>query len=60
MSRSFNFDNQQAAHETSYTVYPDNHGNRMVNWPPVNFSGNMGSIQVPKSSPSYFRRSTKT
>lgn len=53
MSRSFNFDNQQAAHETSFTVYPDNHGNRMVNWPPVNFSGNMGSIQVPKSSPSY-------
>lgn len=52
MSRSFNFDNQQAAHETSFTVYPDNHGNRMVNWPSVNFSGNMGSIQVPTSSPS--------
>ena len=52
MSRSFNFDNQQHANETSYTVYPDNHGNRMVNWPPVNFSGNMGSNQIPTSEPS--------
>lgn len=52
MSRSFNFDNQLAAHETLYTVYPDNHSNRMVNWPPVNFSGNMGSNQIPTSEPS--------
>jgi hypothetical protein len=52
MSRSFNFDNQLDANETSYTVYPDNHGNRMVNWPPVNFSGNMGSNQIPTSEPS--------
>lgn len=49
---SYNIENQQAAHETSYTVYPDNAGNKMINWPPVNFSGNMGSNQIPTSSPS--------
>lgn len=52
MLRSFNIDNQLSASEKSYTIYPDNNGNKMINWPPVNFSGNMGSNQIPTSEPS--------
>lgn len=39
---------------TSYTISPlSNDANMtMVNYPPVNFSGNMGSIQIPTTTPS--------
>ena len=47
-----NLENHQLANETSQTIFPDNLGNKLVNWPPVNFSGNMGSNQRPESSPS--------
>jgi hypothetical protein len=38
------------ANSSMFTVFPAT-SNRMVNYPAINFSGNMGSVQIPQSSP---------
>ena len=38
------------ANSSMFTVFPAS-SNRMVNYPAINFSGNMGSNQIPQSSP---------
>jgi hypothetical protein len=38
------------ANSSMFTVFPEP-SNRMVNYPAINFSGNMGSNQIPQSSP---------
>lgn len=35
-----------------YTYFPDTTFNKLVNYPPINFSGNMGSTEISKSEPS--------
>ena len=43
---------QMSVTNHQYTYFPDTELNKLVNYPPINFSGNMGSTEISKSEPS--------